>query len=202
MGVLSRWRRRRSPYRAVSDEEQMSRYVYLLGSLPTSVIEKAHAQAFKDLPREKRRELFEQLRPFLAEGEQPEDDDNDLLARLVRRAEERRARRAIDTGGAAASGGGSAALDPRDGVDPRALMMSAGVMTVVAHHFLLSTALTTYFTVGAGALLADQPAWVGDITGVEAGAAGGSFDGAGFDGGFGGFDAGGLGGFDAGGGFG
>jgi len=180
----------------------MSRYVYLLGSLPTSVIEKAHAQAFKDLPREKRRELFEQLRPFLAEGEQPEDDDNDLLARLVRRAEERRARRAIDTGGAAASGGGSAALDPRDGVDPRALMMSAGVMTVVAHHFLLSTALTTYFTVGAGALLADQPAWVGDITGVEAGAAGGSFDGAGFDGGFGGFDAGGLGGFDAGGGFG
>ena len=48
----------------------MSRYVYLLGSLPTSVIEKAHAQAFKDLPREKRRELFEELRPFLADGEQ------------------------------------------------------------------------------------------------------------------------------------
>ena len=202
MGVLSRWRRRRSPYRAVSDEEQMSRYVYLLGSLPTSVIEKAHAQAFKDLPREKRRELFEELRPFLADGEQAENDDNDLLARLVRRAEERRAGRTIDADGAAASGGGSAALDPRDGVDPRALMMSAGVMTVVAHHVLLSTALTTYFTVGAGALLADQPAWVGDITGVEAGAAGGSFDGAGFDGGFGGFDAGGLGGFDAGGGFG
>ena len=202
MGVLSRWRRRRSPYRAVSDEEQMSRYVYLLGSLPTSVVEKAHAQAFKDLPRAKRRELFEELRPFLAEGEQAESDDNDLLARLVRRAEERRARRAVDTGGAAPSGGESAALDPRDGVDPRALMMSAGVMTVVAHHFLLSTALTTYFTVGAGALLADQPAWVGDITGVEASAAGGGYDGAGFDGGVGGFDAGGFGGFDAGGGFG
>ncbi|HAS33000.1 MAG TPA: hypothetical protein DCS84_11980, partial [Microbacterium sp.] len=94
----------------------MSRYVYLLGSLPTSVIEKAHAQAFKDLPREKRRELFEELRPFLVEGEQAENDDNDLLARLVRRAEERRARRAVDTGGAAPSGGESAALDPRDGV--------------------------------------------------------------------------------------
>ena len=104
------------------DEEQMSRYVYLLGSLPTSVIEKAHAQAFKDLPREKRRELFEELRPFLVEGEQAENDDNDLLARLVRRAEERRARRAIDTGGTAPSGGESAARvasgGERAGVSP------------------------------------------------------------------------------------
>ncbi|MDZ8172605.1 hypothetical protein [Microbacterium xanthum] len=209
MGVLSRWRRRRSPRRAISEEEQIARYVYLLGSLPSSVIEKAHADAFRDLPPETRREMFDRLRPFMADGERADPESGDLLAVLVRRAEERRARRAgaaeVAAGGAVASTTALAATgtpaDPRDDIDPRALLGSVGVMSVVAHHFLLSSALTTYFTVGAGAMLGGQPAWIGDVTGVETVAVGG-MDGAGFDAGAGGFDVAGFGGFDAGGGLG
>nr|BFF11195.1 hypothetical protein GCM10025699_24980 [Microbacterium flavescens] len=62
MGMLSRFRRKRR-YAALSDEERIGRYVYLLNTLPASVIEKAHASAFSDVPAERRREMFEQLRP-------------------------------------------------------------------------------------------------------------------------------------------
>ena len=52
---------RRTPYAALTDEERISRYVYLLNTLPASVIESAHAKAFEDVPPERRREMFEQL---------------------------------------------------------------------------------------------------------------------------------------------
>lgn len=210
MGMLSRYRRRRQPYRALTEEERISRYVYLLGTLPASVIESAHAAAFKDLPPERRREMFEQLRPFMAESERDvAAEDPTVLARLVRRAEEHRARRAAG-GGTDAATGGRLATDlrerpgdePGDTVDVRAVLASAGVMSLVANHFLVSSAVTAYYTVGAGSLhLASEPAWVGDT--YDPGSAAG-FDGGavgGYDtGGFGGFDAGGFGGFDGGGG--
>ena len=83
------------PYAALTDEERISRYVYLLNTLPASVIESAHAKAFEDLPPEQRREMFEQLRPFMSEDErEAASDDPTVLAKLVRRAEERRAQRA------------------------------------------------------------------------------------------------------------
>ncbi|HEX7346205.1 MAG TPA: hypothetical protein VF253_05400, partial [Candidatus Limnocylindrales bacterium] len=62
MGVFSRFRRRKNPYAAASEEEQIARYVYLLNTLPASVIESAHATAFQDVPVQRRREMFEQLR--------------------------------------------------------------------------------------------------------------------------------------------
>lgn len=68
MGMLSRFRRRRTPYEASTDEERIARYVYLLNTLPASVIESAHASAFADVPPERRREMFDQLRPFLADS--------------------------------------------------------------------------------------------------------------------------------------
>ncbi len=53
--------------------------------------------------------------------------------------------------------------DPRDAVDPRAMMQNTGVMTLVAYQFLLSSSVSSYFMYGAGSLaLADQPAWVGE----------------------------------------
>jgi hypothetical protein len=218
--MLSKFRRRRAPYRAASEEERISRYVYLLGTLPASVIESAHASAFADVPPQRRREMFEQLRPFLAESERDAAaEDPTVIARLVRRAEEHRAaRRAADDGTDAAT---RSAADPartavdvdepdsRDQVDVRNMLMSVGIMAIVANQFLLSTSVTMYYTMGAGSLLlGSEPAWVGEtydpgFTGFDGGGSGG-FDGGGgaFDGG--GFDAGGFGGggFDGGGGFG
>jgi hypothetical protein len=216
MPFFSRFRRRKSPYAALTDEERISRYVFLLNTLPASVIESAHAKAFEDVPAERRREMFEQLRPFMSESEQAAaSDDPTVLARLVRRAEEHRARRAAGADDSAAPAG-TATLesdDPRDAVDPRSMLQNSGVMTLVAYQFLLSTSVSSYFMYGAGSLvLADQPDWVGqtfdpgsagmDPSGGMGGDYGGGGDGSGgFDGGGfgGGFDGG---GFDGGGGFG
>lgn len=216
MGVFSRFRRRKSPYAAATEEEQIARYVYLLNTLPASVIESAHATAFKDLSADQRREMFQQLRPFMSDAERAETaDDPRLLAKLVRRAEERRAMRA-EAGAPGAEAEASvrtatATADPNY-VDPRAVLTQTGVMSLVAYQFLLTSSVSAYFTVGAGSLtIGDQPGWVGDTFdpgstgGIDASGAGGydgggSFDGGGFGGGF---DGGGFGGgFDGGGGFG
>lgn len=191
MGFLSRFRRSRKPYAAVTEEEQIARYVYLLNTLPASVIESAHSAAFKDLSAAQRREMFEQLRPFLSDAERNASaDDPHVLAKLVRRAEERRA--ANETP-----------------LDPRAVMTQTGVMSLVASQFLLTSSVSAYFTVGAGSLMiGDQPGWVGDTFdpgsagGIDAAGFGGYDGGGGFDGGYGGgFDGGGFGGgFDGGGG--
>lgn len=217
MGVFSRFRRRKDPYAAATEEEQISRYVYLLNTLPASVIESAHTAAFKDLPAERRREMFEQLRPFMSEAERSASpEDPHVLATLVRRAEQRRAERAGASGGpdaeAEASVRTATATADTSYVDPRAMMMQTGVMALVAYQFMTTSAVTSYFTVGAGSVaIGDQPGWVGDTFdpgagSIDAGGAGG-YDGGGggYDsGGFGGgFDGGGFGGgFDGGGGFG
>ncbi|HWM17379.1 MAG TPA: hypothetical protein VNP97_12415 [Microbacterium sp.] len=209
MGILTRFRRRKNPYTAVSEEEQISRYVYLLNTLPASVIESAHASAFRDVPAARRREMFEQLRPFMSDAERDAaPDDPNVLAKLVRRAEERRAQHAAASGGADAAAEASvttrtATADPDASVDPRDVMMRSGVMALVAYQFIVANSVTAYFTVGAGSLMiGDQPGWVGDMVdpgsaGIDAGGFGGGFDGGGS------FDAGGFGGgFDGGGGFG
>ncbi|MBD8023978.1 hypothetical protein [Microbacterium gallinarum] len=201
--MLSRFRRKRR-YAALSDEERMGRYVYLLNTLPASVIEKAHAAAFRDLPADERRAMFEQLRPFLSDAEQDAaTDDPTVLARLFRRAEERRAERAQ-------SAASDAERDGRDDVDPRALLTSSGVAAVVSQNFLLSAVVVTYFSSGAGSLaIASEPSWVGDTydpgasSASDGGGFSGDYGGGGFDGGGfgGGFDGGGFGGGDGGGGF-
>jgi len=187
------------------------------------VIESAHASAFADLPPERRRELFEQLRPFLAESERDAAaEDPTVIARLVRRAEEHRAQRAASAGADAATKVAAEPArtavgvddgDPRDRVDVQAMLMNVGVMTIVANQFLLSSSVAAYYTVGAGSLmLGSEPGWIGQTYdpgygGFDGGGGAGGFDGGGggFDGGaFGGMDAGGFGGggFDGGGGFG
>lgn len=211
MGIFAGLRRRRrSPYRATAEEERAARYVYLLNTLPASVIESAHASAFAGVPYAQRREMLERLRPFLSDAERDRTDAEPVvLARLVRRAEERRtAREAQDAAPAEAI----TATGLRDRFaqepDPREAMLSIGILGAVAQNFLLSAALTSYFTVGAGSLtIAGEPEWIGasfDPGGGLDGSGGGH--GGGFDGGFGGgFDGGGFGGGgfggDAGGGF-
>ncbi|MEV4688121.1 hypothetical protein [Microbacterium sp. LWH3-1.2] len=198
MAVFSRFRRRKTPYGAATEEERIARYVYLLNTLPASVIESAHASAFADVSPERRREMFEQLRPFLADSERgAAAEDPTVIARLVRRAEEHRALRAAaaaDADAAARSSTDPARTvvgvddrDPRDGVDPRAMLINVGVMTIVANQFLLSSSVAAYYTVGAGSLqIGEGPAWIGET----------------YDPGSGGFDGGGGSGFDGGGGFG
>lgn len=207
MTFLSRFRRRGSSDDGLTDEERIARYVYLLNTLPAAVIESAHAKAFEDVPAERRREMFEQLRPFMSEKEQTAaSDDPTVLARLVRRAEEYRAERAARA--AAEDGGGRVSNDPRDAVDPRTMLQNTGITTLVASQFLLSSSVSSYFMYGAGSLeLADQPSWVAatfdpGTAGFDPGAAagadfgGGGTDGAGFNGGEfgGGFDGAGFGG--------
>lgn len=212
MGLFSGFRRRKHSA-AVTEEERIARYVYLLNTLPASVIESAHAAAFADVPAQRRREMFEQLRPFMSESERSASpEDPHVLARLVRRAEERRAERAA--AGDAPDAAAEAAVRTRTAtaddsyVDPRAMMMQTGVMALVAYQFMTASAVSAYFTVGAGSLtVGDEPAWVGDTfdpgsSGMDASAGldGGAWDGGGFGGGF---DGSGLGGgFDGGGGFG
>ncbi|GAA1987866.1 hypothetical protein [Microbacterium pumilum] len=196
MSFLSRFRRHGTPDAALTEEESIARYVYLLNTLPPSVIESAHAKAFQDVPPERRREMFDQLKPFMSETEKDAaSDDPTVLARLIRRAEERRAERAASNG-ATASGEPD---DGRDSVDPRTMMQNTGVMTLVAYQFLLSSSVSSYFVYGAGSLeLADQPDWVAQTydpaPGVDPTGAGADQYGAGgFDGGSG-FDGGGFGG--------
>ncbi len=216
MSILSRFRRRKDPYKAATEEEQIARYVYLLNTLPASVIESAHATAFGDLPLARRREMFEQLRPFMSDAERTTTPgDPYILAKLVRRAEERRAQRAANGDESGSTPGTLTTTADRDPVvDARDLMMRNGVIALVAYQFIATNSVIAYFSVGAGSLgIADQPGWVGDMvspgsTGIDAGAHGGGYDGGGgggYDGGGygGGFDGGGFGGgFDGGGGFG
>lgn len=217
MAFLSRFRKRKAAFAAASEEEKISRYVYLLNTLPASVIESAHATAFADLPASQRREMFEKLRPFMAESERDAaSDDPIVLAKLLRRAEEHRAQKAADgQEGSSRTSTATAVLEPdaRDAVDSRQLLMGAGVMGLVANQFLVSSVIALYFTQGAGSIGLDaEPGWVSDTFDPGAGStgdvgfspdggydAGGSYDGGGFDGGFGGgfgggFDGGGFGG--------
>lgn len=204
MGVFDRFRRRKkAPYEALSDEERMSRYLYLLNTLPASVIERAHESAFRDVPLARRQEMFEQLRPFMSEEEQKQAAEPELLARLVRRVEERRAQSAESAPGADQER--EQARTTTQLAAPEFLTQN-GLMALVAYHFLVSSAVHSYFTVGAGSLgLAGEPGWVGDMAGGGldggAGFGGGGFDGGGGIDGGGGFDGGGIdgGGFGGGG---
>lgn len=207
--ALWRPRRQRDSSGAVTDEERMARYVYLLSTLPPTVIERAHEAAFGRLPLERRKEMFERLRPFMSARERVRAPQPALLASVLQRL-------IVGAGGAATGARAITGVgDDRGGTDAAGRRERAGVwpfddpllVALVAGHFLTSATIVSYFSVGAGSLsLAGEPAWVGEIAGVPAGggAVGGGFDGgAGSgDGAFGGFDGGGFGGGFDGGGFG
>lgn len=212
---MALWNRRRKaakPYAALTDEERISRYLYLLGSLPPSIIERAHASAFKDLPEKERRATFEQLLPFMTEQERAERAEPALLARVLRRAQAKGADGAL--AGTAPGVTSTKVLDDAtaDAAKPDAsasfLFRDPVLLGLIAYQFLSTQTLVTYFTLGAGSIgLESEPGWVSDMTGAASaggegfgGDVGGGFDGGGgfggdFGGGFGGgFDGGGFGG--------
>lgn len=196
---MALWRRRRrTPYTAVSDEERMSRYVYLLNTLPATVIERAHESAFRAMPPSRRREMFEKLRPFMSEQERVREPEPTLLAGVLSRLS--------PSGG----GSGTALLEEDRRPDDRRREESGRgawpfddpvIGAYMASHFLTSAVVLSYFTVGAGSIgIAGEPAWVGEMGGVQPDGYGGGFDGGGYSGdGGGGYDGGGFGGFDGGG---
>ena len=94
--------RRKRQVNAVSDDEQIARYVHLLDTLPSSVIEKAHAAAFADLSVDQRAEVCGRLRSFLPEGGAA-DPQPDVLASLVRDAGPREAMMSTAVAGVVAS---------------------------------------------------------------------------------------------------
>ena len=72
---------------AVSDEEAIRRYRYLLRTAPPEAIEQAHAEAFAQLTPDQRRQVLDQLSREVPEYERVRSDDPTSLARMATRAE-------------------------------------------------------------------------------------------------------------------
>jgi hypothetical protein len=131
-------KRRRSD-QAISDDEQIARYAYVLGNVPTSVADRAYAAAFESLPVPQRHEIVDELRselPFAPEDAASEDPA--AFARLMR------------------------SLFARD-----ALVRSRHAAALAAR-FTVSPPVVAYFTTGMGAVSIDQqPPWLHELAGHE-----------------------------------
>jgi hypothetical protein len=81
----------RRPEDALTDEQAIDRYRYMLRTAPPETIEQAHAEAFARLTDRQRRMVLEQLREATPEPERATAtaDDPRTLARLATRAEVR-----------------------------------------------------------------------------------------------------------------
>lgn len=186
----------------------MSRYVYLLGTMPPSIIEKAHESAFRQLPVEKRREMFDELRPFMTEQEREHEPDAGFMASVLRRISvDGRAGTAVleERREHAEHGARGSEGDARNGTAAASVLPAdlTTVHTLVAMYFLSSATVSAYFSFGAGSVgIEGEPAWVGDLTSSGYSGADGFVGSSGADaGGYIGFDGGGFsGGFDGGGG--
>jgi hypothetical protein len=75
------------PPAAISDDEAVQRYRYLLRTAPPEAIEQAHVEAFAQLTPQQRRTVLEQLSREVPEHERPRYDDPNSLARMATRAE-------------------------------------------------------------------------------------------------------------------
>lgn len=127
--------RKRRPMHVVPKEEQVARYLFLLDTLPRSVIDRAHAVAFAELSAAARAEVLERLSPLLPDAERyAASDDPETLAALVR--------------------------DPQS----RDALVHSGIAGTVAVPFVLSAPVAGYFAVGVGSVDIDhQPLWVQEL---------------------------------------
>jgi len=131
--------KRRHAQHAISEDEQIGRYAYLLGNVPASVADKAYAAAFARLSAAQRQEILGQIRPQLPiTPQEPASDDPEAFAVLMRD------------------------LRSRD-----ALVRVSGVGTFAAE-FVASPPIVAYFTAGVGSVTIDQqPRWVQELAGHE-----------------------------------
>ena len=124
---------------AISEDEQIARYAYVLGNVPASVADKAYAAAFARLPAAQRQEIVGQLLSQLpAEPQEPASDDPEAFAVFMRD------------------------LSSRD-----ALVRVSGVGAFAAA-FVTSPPIVAYFTAGTGSVTIDQqPLWVQELADHE-----------------------------------
>ena len=132
--------KKRHVQQAISEDEQIGRYAYVLGNVPANVADKAYAAAFARLSAPQRQEILGQLRSeFPVEPQVPASDDPEAFAVLMRD------------------------LRSRD-----ALVRVSGVRTFAAE-FVASPPIVAYFTAGVGSVTIDQqPLWVQELAGHEA----------------------------------
>lgn len=152
MSLFSKSRHDKTHHPAVSEDENVSRYVYLVDTLPAAVIESAHVAALEDLSPEKRRELSDLLSSSMTDEERSgAPADPATLAAVIRRLDTQRAEQ----------GETDAAASVSVPNDARAAMRDAGVLGLVAAGVLAAHSVSAYFTTGAGSLtIADEPEWV------------------------------------------
>jgi hypothetical protein len=131
--------KRRHAQKAISEDEQIGRYAYVLGNVPASVADKAYAAAFAGLSAAQRQELLGQLRSQWPDAPlEPASDDPESFAVLMRD------------------------LRSRD-----ALVRVSGVGSFAAE-FVASPPIVAYFTAGVGSVTIDQqPLWVQELAGHE-----------------------------------
>ncbi|MDY0908770.1 hypothetical protein [Microbacterium sp. CFBP9034] len=131
--------KRRHAHSAISEDEQIARYAYLLGNVPTSVADKAYAAAFARLSAAQREGIIGELRSQMPSGpEETASDHPEGFALLMRDLHARYA--LVRIPGAAA----------------------------IAAEFVASAPIAAYFTSGAGSVAVDQqPLWVHELVGHE-----------------------------------
>ena len=131
--------KRRHGQHAISEDEQLWRYAYVLGNVPSSVADKAYAAAFARLSAAQRQELLDDLSSQLPVAPQePASDDPQAFAVLMRD------------------------LSSRD-----ALVRVSGVGAFAAE-FVASPPIVAHFTTGVGSVSIDQqPLWVQELVGHE-----------------------------------
>src|SRR6478736_181864 len=115
--------KKRHVQQAISEDEQIGRYAYVLGTVPANVADKAYAAAFARLSSPQRQEILGQLRSeFPVAPQVPASDDPEAFAVFMRD------------------------LRSRD-----ALVRVSGVRTFAAE-FVASPPVVAYFTAGVGSV--------------------------------------------------
>ena len=131
--------KKRHVQQAITPDEQIARYAYVLGNVPASVADRAYAAAFARLSVAQRAEVVGQLSAELPDApEAAASVDPDAFARLMRD------------------------LLARDA------LVRIPVGTVVAAAFVVSPPVVAYFKTGAGSVTLDQqPSWIHQLAGHE-----------------------------------
>jgi hypothetical protein len=131
--------KRRHAEQAISDDEQVARYAYLLGNVPVSVADRAYAAAFAGLPVTQRHELVAELRSQLpAEPKSAASDDPYAFAVLMR------------------------------DLHARSALVTSRHAAAFAAQFIASAPIAAYFVSGAGSVsIEHQPLCVNELVGHE-----------------------------------
>jgi hypothetical protein len=131
--------KRRHAQQAISEDEQIARYAYVLGNVPASVADKAYAAAFSRLSTSQRQEIVGRLASQLPFAPQEAASvDPGAFAMLMRDLRSRDAFVRLEGAGAFAAA------------------------------FVASPPIAAYFSVGAGSVTIDQqPPWLHELAGHE-----------------------------------